>query len=206
MTLQPSEITLVEGDNYKVRLVRRGPGDVIFLLEIDGKSCGELPFDNMVKATTRIDPDHASAAEKQIAELRREVAEARGKVFDMEHLRTRLQQVEHRAELAENERAAALAELRQGQPGPGPAREVDPARPLLVQTTLRPEQIELLLYIARKDGLNTETLMRMALGNWLDGWRKAHPCTYEFEQSDRKSSTDVEHLANCPLLHAKRRT
>lgn len=199
----PNESTIVEGDNYKVKLVRRGPGDVVFLLEIDGKVC-ELPFDNLVKANTRLDPDHASFAEKQIVALRREAAEAKGRVIDMEILEMRVRSAERAVEQAERDRRAALSELRHLRETLGPrTQQMDPDKPLLVQTELRPEHFELLLYAARRDGLDTETLARMVLSNWLDSWRKVHPCSYEFEDSARKSPGDIEHLANCPLHHGK---
>lgn len=199
------ESILVDGQTYKAKLVRRGPGDVVFVLEINGRVCGEMPFDNLIKVNTRLDPDHASFAEKQIRELRTELAIAKGRVIDMEVLETRLHAMEQALEQAERDRRAAISELHHVRQNLGPQtpRPHDLDKPLLVQTELRPEQIELLLYVARKDALDVETLARMVLANWLDSWRKVHPCTYKFESSGRDAPADVEHLADCPLHHGK---
>jgi glycosyltransferase involved in cell wall biosynthesis len=67
---------------YSVKLVRVGSGNVEFLLTIDGKVFAKLPFENLVKAATRIDPDHAVGAERQIQKLRRETAEAKAEMYD----------------------------------------------------------------------------------------------------------------------------
>lgn len=90
---QPTHAIAVEGElpcfenpvyeiTYQVRLDRLGPGNVEFKLIIDGRPCGTLPFDNLVKAATRIDPEHAVGSEKQIADLRRELSEARATMYD----------------------------------------------------------------------------------------------------------------------------
>ena len=91
---QPTYATVVEGDfdqdflagtnriEYNVRLDRLGPGDVEFTLTINGRPCGKLPFDNLVKAATRIDPEHAVGPEKQIQKLRRDLAEAEAAKYD----------------------------------------------------------------------------------------------------------------------------
>ncbi len=91
---QPSLAVIVEGDivkdsiddsnniDYKVYLDRLDPGNVEFVLIICNKVCGKLPFDNLVKAATRIDPEHAVGSEKQIQTLRREVSEARAAMYD----------------------------------------------------------------------------------------------------------------------------
>ena len=104
---QPTAATIVEGEYdpsvlakvaYEIKLTRNGPGNVEFTLVIDGHVCGKLPFDNLVKAATRIDPDHAIGSEKQIQKLRREVAEAQAEKFDWqakaEQLEQRLKQYE----------------------------------------------------------------------------------------------------------------
>jgi len=205
--MHSNEATIVEGDNYRVKLIRRGPGDVVFLLEIAGRVCGEMPFDNLVKAVTRIDPDHASAAEKQIQALRLDVAEAKGKLIDAEYLQIQLRNTERARVLAENERRAALSELQHvresaGASGVSPVSDnPDLTRPVPVQ--LRPEYTELLLYAARTDGLDVEMLLRMILGDWVDAWRRTRPCRYEFETAGHDSVADREHLAGCPLLHSK---
>lgn len=106
----PTEATIVGGDivkdsidsskniEYKVSLIRNGPGNVEFLLTIDGKICGKLPFDNLVKAQVRLDPDHASGPERQIQKLRQETAEARALMYDWQaqamQLAERLRQYE----------------------------------------------------------------------------------------------------------------
>lgn len=91
---QPTFAIIVEGDivkdsiddsnniDYKVYLDRLGPGNVEFVLIVCNKVCGKLPFDNLVKAATRIDPDHAVGPEKQIQTLRREAAEAKAAMYD----------------------------------------------------------------------------------------------------------------------------
>jgi hypothetical protein len=91
---QPLGASIVEGDfdsrtsatpdsvPYVITLTRAQPGLVEFTLKIDGKICGRMPFDNLVKAATRIDPDHAVGPEKQIQKLRRETAEAKAQMYD----------------------------------------------------------------------------------------------------------------------------
>jgi hypothetical protein len=76
---------------YSVKLTPLAPGDVQFTLTIHDRICGQMPFDNLVKAATRIDPDHAVGSEKQIQTLRREVAEARAEMYDW---RARAEQLE----------------------------------------------------------------------------------------------------------------
>lgn len=116
--MQLKEATIVEGDNYRARLVCRGPGDVVFVLEIDGREAGSAPFDNLIKAQVRIDPDHASGPQKQIQELRREAAEAKAEVYDMEALRLQLRDANAARYIAEKERDQLLDQLqRQDRPG-----------------------------------------------------------------------------------------
>jgi hypothetical protein len=108
---QPSQATIVEGEiqlfengdetrkiDYQVRLDRIAPGNVEFKLLLDGNLYGKLPFDNLVKAATRIDPDHAVGPEKQIQKLRHELATAQAEKFDWqakaEQLEQRLKQYE----------------------------------------------------------------------------------------------------------------
>jgi glycosyltransferase involved in cell wall biosynthesis len=88
---RPTYAVIVEGAydpsvlskvGYEVRLVRNGPGSVAFTLTLNGQVFGQLPFDNLVKAATRIDPDHAVGTELQIQKLRRETAEARAEMYD----------------------------------------------------------------------------------------------------------------------------
>lgn len=92
---QPTHAVIVEGAlpffengdstreiDYQIRLDRLGPGNVEFKLILDGRPCGTLPFDNLIKAATRIDPDHAVGPEKQIQKLRRELSEAQAAKFD----------------------------------------------------------------------------------------------------------------------------
>jgi uncharacterized coiled-coil protein SlyX len=67
---------------YAIKLVKAGPGAVVFVLTIDDKVHGSLPFDNLVKAATRIDPDHVVGTELQIQKLRRETADARAEMYD----------------------------------------------------------------------------------------------------------------------------
>lgn len=96
----PTAATIVEGVifdkvTYSVTLTRKAPGDVEFTLEIDGRTVGTLPFDNLVKAATRIDPDHVVGTEKQIRELRKETATAKAEMYDWQ---ARALQAEQRAE------------------------------------------------------------------------------------------------------------
>jgi hypothetical protein len=83
---------------YAIRLDRVGPGAIEFTLTINNKICGQLPFDNLVKAATRIDPDNAVGPEKQIQKLRKETAEARAEMYDWQakalQLEERLKQYE----------------------------------------------------------------------------------------------------------------
>jgi len=78
---------------YVITLTRTQPGLVEFTLRIDGKICGRMPFDNLVKAATRIDPDHAVGAEKQIRKLRQETAEAKAQMYEWQ---ARVMQLEER--------------------------------------------------------------------------------------------------------------
>lgn len=99
---RPSEAVIVIGEYspsvlgkiaYEVRLARKGPGVVEFTLTINGMICGQLPFDNLVKSATRIDPDHAVGPELQIQKLRRETAEANAAMYDW---RARAEQLEEK--------------------------------------------------------------------------------------------------------------
>lgn len=110
---QPSSATIVEGDividhlddskntEYKVALTRKGPGNVEFTLVIDGRPCAQLPFDNLVKAATRIDPDHAVGSEKQIQQLRKETAEAKAAMYDWQAKALQLEERVKQYEAAE---------------------------------------------------------------------------------------------------------
>lgn len=113
----PTEATVVEGEVspdalygaqsaynrdddvvYRIKLVRKEPGNVEFLLTINGRVCGQMPFDNLIKASVRIDPHHASGPEKQIQKLRKETAEAKAEMYDWQakamQLEERLKQYE----------------------------------------------------------------------------------------------------------------
>lgn len=91
---QPTEATIVEGEYcnsnndlgapvpYSVKLTCRAPGTVEFTLTIDDHVHGRLPFDNLVKAATRVDPDHAIGPERQIRGLRQEVADANARMYE----------------------------------------------------------------------------------------------------------------------------
>jgi len=91
---QSTTATIVEGEYcnsnndpgapvpYEVALTCKGPGQVEFTLKIDGAICGRMPFDNLVKAATRVDPDHAVGSEKQIRDLRQDVADAKARMYE----------------------------------------------------------------------------------------------------------------------------
>lgn len=119
---QPTFAVVVEGDipffengdlvrkiDYQVRLDRNAPGSVEFTLTVDGRICGKLPFDNLVKAATRIDPDHATGPEKQIRALRREAADALAKMYDWQARAGQLEEKVHALE-------AALEAVRHARP------------------------------------------------------------------------------------------
>lgn len=108
---QPTYAVVVEGEYrdgdvtdlqltipYSVRLDRTGPGQIEFTLTINGKTCGKLPFDNLVKAATRIDPDHAAGPEAQIRKLRDDLAKSDAAKYDWqvkaEQLEARVQTLE----------------------------------------------------------------------------------------------------------------
>ena len=108
----PTEATIVEGDDsgraflrdgdttWLARLVRRGPGDVIFELHVNSHQRAQVPFDNLIKAATRIDPDHAIGPEKQIRELREQLAKERAKTYELQALNTTLEERVARLEAA----------------------------------------------------------------------------------------------------------
>jgi hypothetical protein len=91
---QPTEATIVEGEYcnanndlgapvpYSIKLTCKAPGTVEFTLTIDNHVHGRLPFDNLVKAATRVDPDHAIGPERQIRGLRQEVADANARMYE----------------------------------------------------------------------------------------------------------------------------
>lgn len=91
---RPTEATIVEGDDragafaelndntWIATLERRGPGEVFFLLKINDKIRAQVPFDNLVKAAVRIDPDYATGPERQIQDLREKLAKAEAKRYD----------------------------------------------------------------------------------------------------------------------------
>jgi hypothetical protein len=88
---QPTHAVIVEGAYdpsvlgkiaYEIRLICNGPGAVELRFTLNGMTYGAMPFDNLIKAATRIDPDHAVGPEAQIQQLRRETAEARAEMYD----------------------------------------------------------------------------------------------------------------------------
>jgi hypothetical protein len=88
MTGNSPNVVVVEGDDWRnqqpfnVRLVRRGPGDVLFTLTINGTLRATVPLDNFVKAAGRIDPDYATGAEREIQKLRVELGRALSDAVD----------------------------------------------------------------------------------------------------------------------------
>lgn len=111
---QPTSAVVVDGEfgvngiTYQVKLDRIGPGNVEFRLIIDERTRGLMPFDNLVKAATRIDPDHAVGSEKQIRELREQAAKARGEMYDQQ---ARADQAEAKVALLEVELQKLKTEL-----------------------------------------------------------------------------------------------
>lgn len=178
-----------EAENYRLKLVRQEPGDVRLVLEIDGRTKAVVPVDNLVKFSVRLDPEHASLPEKQIRQLREELAIAKGQLVDLEVLRERLRVAEEAAEVAERDRRALIQEQQPDRPVVGVSDD-----PQTVQVRLRPEQIELLLHVAEREHVESEALIRMIVAGWLDLWRRTHPCA---------ETPDSDHLANCPLLHPR---
>ena len=88
---QPTAWTLVEAihpaSNVPVTLtLERHPDGVgvYLLLRIADRCFGKVAFDDLVKANTRLDPDHASVAEQQIAALRHQLAVAEGQRIELE--------------------------------------------------------------------------------------------------------------------------
>ena len=88
---QPTHAVIVEGEYdpsvlgkiaYEIRLTCPAPGAVELRFTLNGMVYGSMPFDNLIKAATRIDPDHAVGAELQIQKLRKETAEARAEMYD----------------------------------------------------------------------------------------------------------------------------
>lgn len=74
-----------------MRLRRRGPGDVILEAfageSADGsstRSVASVPWDNLVKMCVRLDPDHATEAQRQVADARRQMGEAQAAMYDKE--------------------------------------------------------------------------------------------------------------------------
>jgi glycosyltransferase involved in cell wall biosynthesis len=103
---QPTSATIVEGEYdpsvlakvaYEIKLSRIGPGNVEFTLTLNGLVFGSMPFDNLVKAATRIDPDHAAGSELQIQKLRKETAEAKAAMYDWQAKAEQLEKKLHEA-------------------------------------------------------------------------------------------------------------
>jgi hypothetical protein len=103
---QPTNATIVEGEYdpsvlakvaYEIKLSRIGPGNVEFTLTLNGLVFGSMPFDNLVKAATRIDPDHAVGPELQIQKLRKETAEAKATMYDWQAKAEQLEKKLHEA-------------------------------------------------------------------------------------------------------------
>jgi predicted transcriptional regulator len=104
---QPTNATIVEGEYdpsvlakvaYEIKLSRIGPGNVEFTLTLNGLVFGSMPFDNLVKAATRIDPDHAVGSELQIQKLRKETAEAKAAMYDWQAKAEQLEKKLHEAD------------------------------------------------------------------------------------------------------------
>jgi prefoldin subunit 5 len=99
------------GDNFEVRIIRLMPGSCELQVEINDQIVGRVPFDNVVKARTRVDPDHASEPEKQIAALRAEVSALRSRELDFQTARQQINVAMEREAKMKAERDAAVSEL-----------------------------------------------------------------------------------------------
>lgn len=69
---------------FSAKLRRRGPGDVLFEAFIGGRSVASIPWDNLVKTCVRLDPDHASEAQRQVTDARRQMGEAQAAMYGKE--------------------------------------------------------------------------------------------------------------------------
>jgi hypothetical protein len=93
---RPTELTLIQGTvrgvPYTVEVKRGRANGMEMILTIDNIPCGGVPIDNLVKAATRIDPDHANESEKQIQKLREELSKSEAlryeQLAEIELLRT----------------------------------------------------------------------------------------------------------------------
>jgi len=87
---------------FRIQLARKGPGEIIFLLTIAGTRRLTMLLDNVVKKAIRLDPDYATGAERQIQELREELAKARAVVLDRDAKIKQLERVPSRSTGDEN--------------------------------------------------------------------------------------------------------
>jgi hypothetical protein len=118
-TSTPASTVLVEGKirvssddhaddpPYALRLERKGPGDVVLVLEVGRQVYARVPYDNLIKMQVRLDPDHATRTERQVADARKAMGEAQAKMYDetarVEQLRQQLDARERRIEELETQ-------------------------------------------------------------------------------------------------------
>ncbi len=87
-------------------LHRFGPGETALRWTVNDRVVATIPFDNLVKMNVRLDPDHASEAQRQVAHAREEMAKARASAIDWEakakSLTTQLRDLRYQYDLATN--------------------------------------------------------------------------------------------------------
>jgi TolA-binding protein len=162
------QISIIVGDRFEAKLVCEKPGDVNFVLTIDGNPEGTVPFDNIVKARTRIDAEHASDAEKQIKSLRAEIAHLRGQLVDEQVLRMRVSQAERALEMARHDPGAALSELAQVREGIPPRLGTAPEGMQTLATTVWTSTALTIADAAEEEGIEFGAFLRKILRDWAN--------------------------------------
>jgi hypothetical protein len=160
---------IIVGDRFEAKLVCDEPGDVKFVLTIDGELQGTAPFDNVVKAATRIDPEHASVAEKQIKALRAEVGHLRGQLVDEQVLRTKVNQLERAMEMAKHDQSVALSELAQVRGAIRPQPDFAPEGMQTIFVNLWTSQALVLSDAAQEEDMEFGAFVQRIIRNWING-------------------------------------
>ena len=110
----------LESDEYAVKLVPADGGTAECVLEVGGQVRMRLPFDNLVKSVAQLSPEAASESERQVTALRKENAELRGKLLDVEvvtpHMLEEARAAAREATEARDKAVSELAHVRQVMP------------------------------------------------------------------------------------------
>lgn len=77
-----SEVPLVLGDRFRLKLQRRAPGQTDLVLELGGKPEGRIGVADVLERAARLDPEGADETQATIQKLRQTIGDLESKVYD----------------------------------------------------------------------------------------------------------------------------